>query len=163
MNNMSSWSVVALAALRAVIGFRVRIRKGRVVDLRPRSHGNNGNAEILRDEDGFSHPDCSKKSDVAELSTRLTGAMTSLDHTLAVLPEPTRHGVIELLRIQRHRVGDLAFEFGISAPGISRHLGVLRVTGLGRRGSEGHQNARLRVYRLRRKPFLELQSWPWRD
>jgi DNA-binding transcriptional ArsR family regulator len=62
--------------------------------------------------------------------------MTSLDHTLAALAKPTRHGVIEFLRVQPRRVGDLAFEFGISAPAMSCHLRVLRVTALGGRGTD---------------------------
>jgi DNA-binding transcriptional ArsR family regulator len=82
-----------------------------------------------------------------------------LDRTLAALAEPTRRRVIDLLRVQPRRAGDLAFEFGMSAPAMSRHLRVLRVTGLVEEERMDVHDARLRVYRLRRKPFLELQGW----
>lgn len=83
----------------------------------------------------------------------------NLDRTLAALADPTRRRVIEVLRIQPRRAGELASEFGMSAPAISRHLRVLRVTGLVEEQRADVQDARLRVYRLRRKPFVELQNW----
>jgi hypothetical protein len=64
MNNMSSWSVVASVAFERRSVFACESEKGRVIDLRPRSYGNNANTGILRDIDGFSHPDWSKKSEV---------------------------------------------------------------------------------------------------
>jgi DNA-binding transcriptional ArsR family regulator len=46
----------------------------------------------------------------------------------------------------------------MSAPAMSRHLRVLRRTALvEERGAE--HDARLRMYRLRRKPFTELRAW----
>ena len=83
----------------------------------------------------------------------------TLDDTLAALAEPTRRGVIDLLRQRPRPAGELAAEFHMSAPAMSRHLRVLRLKGLvEERHTEG-ADARMRVYRLRREPFVQLRDW----
>ncbi len=65
---------------------------------------------------------------------------------------------MELLRDRPQRAGELAAAFEMSAPAVSRHLRVLRRSGL----VSGHgvdDDARLRVYELRREPFVALQAW----
>jgi DNA-binding transcriptional ArsR family regulator len=48
----------------------------------------------------------------------------------------------------------------MSGPAISRHLRVLRVSGLIEVEEERFdQDARLRVYRLRPEPFVTLTAW----
>jgi DNA-binding transcriptional ArsR family regulator len=83
---------------------------------------------------------------------------SSLDSTLAALAEPTRRGVIDLLRVRPRPAGELAAEFHMSAPAMSRHLRVLRLRGL---VEERHdeKDARQRIYRLRHKPFRQLRDW----
>ncbi len=81
-----------------------------------------------------------------------------LDRTLAALADPTRRRVVDLLRKRPHRAGDLARAFRVSAPAMSRHLRVLRRTGLIEE-QRNPEDARLRVYRLRPQPFRDLQSW----
>ncbi len=83
---------------------------------------------------------------------------TQLDDTLSALADPTRRRVVDLLRKRPHRAGDLARAFRVSAPAMSRHLRVLRRTGLIEE-ERNPEDARLRVYRLRPKPFRDLQSW----
>ena len=85
-------------------------------------------------------------------------AATHLDETLLALADPTRRRVIELLRAQPTRAGDLAAAFGMVAPAMSRHLRVLRTTGLVEESSLA-EDARVRVYRLRSEPFTELRTW----
>jgi len=84
--------------------------------------------------------------------------MNGLDRTLAALADPTRRGVVELLRQRPRRAGELAESFGLSPPAMSRHLRVLRTTGL---VGEDHQgdDARVRVYRLQPGPFHALHQW----
>ena len=53
--------------------------------------------------------------------------MTDLDRILSALADPTRRGVIELLRKKPRRAGELASSFDMSAPAMSRHLRVLRL------------------------------------
>jgi DNA-binding transcriptional ArsR family regulator len=81
-----------------------------------------------------------------------------LDDTLAALSDPTRRQVVDLLRDGPCRAGELARLTRSTAPAMSRHLRVLRRTGLVE-AETGGDDARLRVYRLRRKPFADLQAW----
>jgi DNA-binding transcriptional ArsR family regulator len=84
---------------------------------------------------------------------------TSLDDTLAALAEPTRRGVVDLLRERPRPAGELASAFRMSAPAMSRHLRVLRLKGLVEEEHAGHDDARLRIYRLRKQPFVQLRHW----
>ena len=77
---------------------------------------------------------------------------------LAALADPTRRRVIELLRERPRRATALATGAGTSAPAMSRHLRVLRTTGLVEE-ERTEQDARVRVYRLRQEPFLALRAW----
>ena len=81
-----------------------------------------------------------------------------VDSTLAALADPTRRRVVELLRTRPRRAGELAGRAKTSAPAMSRHLRVLRTSGLVEAGPVEH-DARLRVYRLRPEPFAGLQTW----
>jgi len=54
----------------------------------------------------------------------------SLDATFAALADGTRRGVIDLLRKCPRRASDLADALGASKPAMSRHLRVLRDSGL---------------------------------
>jgi DNA-binding transcriptional ArsR family regulator len=81
-----------------------------------------------------------------------------LDATLAALADPTRRRVVDLLRQGPRRAGELAATTKMSAPAMSRHLRVLRASGLVE--ADGlDDDARVRVYRLRREPFVALQAW----
>lgn len=84
--------------------------------------------------------------------------MNDLDRTLAALADPTRRGVVELLRKKPRRAGDLAAALAMSGPAMSRHLRVLRTTGLVEEDHQG-DDARVRVYRLRQEPFGALRRW----
>ena len=85
-------------------------------------------------------------------------ADSSVDRTLAALAEPTRRAVVHLLRKKPRRAGELAEALSMSAPALSRHLRVLRKTGLIAEDDQ-QDDARVRVYRLRREPFSELREW----
>ncbi|HTS29337.1 MAG TPA: metalloregulator ArsR/SmtB family transcription factor [Bryobacteraceae bacterium] len=82
-----------------------------------------------------------------------------MDQTLAALAEPTRRRVIDLLRRRPHRAGELARAARVSAPLMSRHLRVLRVSGLVEETHEDPRDSRIRMYRLRRGPFSGLRGW----
>ena len=85
--------------------------------------------------------------------------MTALDQTLAALAEPTRRRVIDLLHKRPHRAGELAQIARVSAPLMSRHLRVLRASGLVEEQHEDPDDSRIRMYRLRRAPFSGLRGW----
>ena len=84
--------------------------------------------------------------------------MPTLDHTLVALADPTRRGVIELLRQQPRRASELAELLDMTRPAMSRHLRILRKSGLVSESEPDH-DARVRVYRLERAPFSELRDW----
>jgi DNA-binding transcriptional ArsR family regulator len=85
-------------------------------------------------------------------------APPELDETLTALADPTRRRVVELLRDRPRRAGELAAETGATPPALSRHLRVLRLTGLVD-VEFVESDARQRVYRLRPEPFVALQAW----
>ena len=85
-------------------------------------------------------------------------AAKKLDATFAALADPTRRGVVELLRKEPLRAGELAAALHMTPPAMSRHLRVLRRTGLVEEG-DTEQDARVRVYRLRPERFSELRAW----
>lgn len=82
----------------------------------------------------------------------------SLDATFAALSDPTRRAVIDLLRRGPRRAGELASELDTSAPAMSRHLRVLRESGLVEE-ERTDEDARVRVLRLRAEPFEDLRGW----
>jgi DNA-binding transcriptional ArsR family regulator len=84
--------------------------------------------------------------------------MRDLDGIFAALSDPTRRGVIDLLRKKPRRAGELAAALAMSAPAMSRHLRVLRASGLVEEQHAG-DDARVRTYRLKQKPFSELRHW----
>lgn len=81
-----------------------------------------------------------------------------LDRTFAALADPARRGVVDLLRRGPRRAGEIAEALSMSPPAMSRHLRVLRRTGL-IEDTELPEDARVRVYRLRQEPFSELHRW----
>jgi DNA-binding transcriptional ArsR family regulator len=81
-----------------------------------------------------------------------------IDRTLLALADPTRRGVIELLRKQPRRASDLAELLSMTRPAMSRHLKLLRKSGLVSESEPDH-DARVRMYQLERQPFEELRSW----
>ncbi len=83
--------------------------------------------------------------------------MSALDATFGALADPTRRGVIDLLRREPHRASEIAAALDMSRPAMSRHLRVLRESGLVE--ATGHEDARVRVYSLRKQRFAELRDW----
>ena len=71
------------------------------------------------------------------------------------LGDPTRRRIVELLAGGEQTAGDVAREFAVSRPAVSRHLRVLREAGIASARSE----AQRRVYRLEPKPLAEMEAW----
>jgi DNA-binding transcriptional ArsR family regulator len=82
-----------------------------------------------------------------------------------VIAEPNRRLILDLLREGERAVGDLVDELGISQPGVSKHLRVLRDAGL----VDVRVDAQRRFYRMRPEPLMEIDEWlmpyrvAWRD
>ena len=74
---------------------------------------------------------------------------------LAVLADPVRREIVELLAAGEAGAGEIADRFPVTRPAISRHLRVLREAGL----VTSEVRAQRRVYRLDRGPLAELDAW----
>lgn len=82
----------------------------------------------------------------------------AVDASLSALADPQRRQAVELLSEHPRRAGELAEALGVSAPVMSRHLKVLRESGL---VTEAHPefDARVRIYALRREGLDALKTW----
>jgi DNA-binding transcriptional ArsR family regulator len=72
-----------------------------------------------------------------------------------VLAEPHRRHILDLLRGGERSVNELVLGLGLSQPGVSKHLRVLREAGLVR----VRVDAQRRLYALRAQPLTELDEW----
>ncbi len=79
----------------------------------------------------------------------------------AALAEPHRRQILDLLRERERSVNDLVARLNISQPGVSKHLKVLRESGLVAVRPDGRQ----RWYGLRAQPLAEVDEWlePYRE
>jgi DNA-binding transcriptional ArsR family regulator len=75
--------------------------------------------------------------------------------TFEVLAEPTRRRILDLLRGRPRLVGELTEELGLTQPGTSKHLRVLREAGL----VQVRPEAQRRWYELRPEPLAEIDAW----
>jgi DNA-binding transcriptional ArsR family regulator len=73
----------------------------------------------------------------------------------AVLADPTRRRILELLAEEERPVGELVSELSISQPGVSKHLRVMREAGL----VTVRSDAQRRVYGVDPGPLRELDVW----
>ena len=78
-----------------------------------------------------------------------------MDELLAVIVDPSRREILDLLAEQERSAGELGAAFSMSQPAVSRHLRVLREAGLVRARVEGQR----RIYTLEPGPLRELDVW----
>jgi DNA-binding transcriptional ArsR family regulator len=81
-----------------------------------------------------------------------------LDRTLEGLADPTRRAIVAGLAAGPRTFGDLASDFPISRPAVSRHLRVLRRVGLVREERVPY-DGRVRLYSLHPEPLRSLDRW----
>lgn len=79
----------------------------------------------------------------------------TLDLTFGALADPTRREMLALLAKGESKVTDLAKQFKVSLPAISKHLKVLERAGLLQRRKDG----RVHRLQLKAKPMQEAQEW----
>lgn len=82
----------------------------------------------------------------------------SVDRVFAALADPHRRRAVELLGERPRSAGELASALDLSAPALSRHLRLLKTSGL---VEERHPefDARVRIYSLRDGAMTELKRW----
>ncbi len=75
--------------------------------------------------------------------------------TFELLAEPNRRRILDLLRDGERPVGELVDRLSMSQPAVSKHLRVLRDSGL----VDVRVDAQRRVYRLRPEALQEVDDW----
>jgi DNA-binding transcriptional ArsR family regulator len=89
---------------------------------------------------------------------KVRGKDAPVDTVLAALADPNRRRVVEALRSGPQNAGELSKIVGLSAPAMSRHLRLLKESGV---VGETHPiyDARVRIYALRPQPLADLKAW----
>lgn len=88
----------------------------------------------------------------------INAVLDDLAGTFTALGDPTRRRVVELLQDGPRRASDLADGAGMSRQATSRHLKVLRASGLVDVELDD-TDGRGRVYRLRSDRLATLRAW----
>jgi DNA-binding transcriptional ArsR family regulator len=83
------------------------------------------------------------------------GYIRSVPSTWSAVADPHRRQMLALMLERPRPVGELVERVGLSQPGTSKHLRVLREAGLVR----VRQEAQRRVYELEPGPLAELDMW----
>jgi DNA-binding transcriptional ArsR family regulator len=76
-------------------------------------------------------------------------------NAFAVLAEPNRRQILDLLRERERPVGELVDALSLSQPAVSKHLRVLRQAGV----VGSRVDAQRRLYRVRAAPLREIDAW----
>jgi DNA-binding transcriptional ArsR family regulator len=82
-------------------------------------------------------------------------AIDQLDATFRALADPTRRAILARLAEGETTVNELAAPFGLSLPGVSKHLKVLQRAGLITQG----RRAQWRPCRLEAAPLRAVDEW----
>ncbi|GAA4861504.1 ArsR/SmtB family transcription factor [Pseudonocardia benzenivorans] len=78
-----------------------------------------------------------------------------MSEPFAVVADPTRRRVLDLLRTRPRTVTELVDALGVSQPTVSKHLRVLREAGVVTVRAE----AQRRRYELRPEPLAAIDDW----
>ena len=87
--------------------------------------------------------------------------LVGMTSAFAVLAEPNRRRILDLLRERERPVGELVDALAVSQPAVSKHLRLLREAGV----VEARADAQRRLYRVRPGPLREIDTWlePYRE
>jgi DNA-binding transcriptional ArsR family regulator len=78
-----------------------------------------------------------------------------VNETFAVLAEPNRYRIVELLRAGPRAVNDIGERLHLNQPQVSKHLKVLKDSGF----VDVQPRAQQRLYALRAEPLREIHDW----
>ncbi len=79
----------------------------------------------------------------------------SVESAFAIIAEPNRRAILQLLLSSQQSVGQLERRLHIPQPAVSKHLRVLREAGF----VESTVDAQRRLYRLKAEPLQQLDAW----
>jgi len=78
-----------------------------------------------------------------------------MEAALRAIAEPRRQDILRLVWDRERPAGEIAAHFDVSRPAISKHLRVLKDSGLVEERRQGTQ----RLYRARPEPILEMRRF----
>lgn len=78
----------------------------------------------------------------------------TLNKTFQALSDPTRRGILELLKKKDMNAGEIGKNFEITLPSLSHHLGILRQAGLVTSRRKGQEI----IYSLNLSVFEEISK-----
>jgi len=78
-----------------------------------------------------------------------------VESVFEIIAEPNRRAILSLLALSQQSVGEIERQLGMPQPTVSKHLRVLREAGF----VESTVDAQRRLYRLKPRPFQELDAW----
>ena len=78
-----------------------------------------------------------------------------MESVFEIIAEPNRRAILSLLVSSEQSVGEIERQLDMAQPTVSKHLRVLREAGF----VESTVDAQRRLYRLKPKPFQEMDAW----
>jgi len=78
-----------------------------------------------------------------------------MESVFEIIAGPNRRAILSLLVSSQQSVGEIERQLRMSQPTVSKHLRVLREAGF----VASTVDAQRRLYRLKPKPFQELDAW----
>ena len=78
-----------------------------------------------------------------------------MESVFEIVAEPNRRAILSLLVLSEQSVGEIERQLRMPQPTVSKHLRVLRDAGF----VESTVDAQRRLYRLKPRPFQELDAW----
>jgi DNA-binding transcriptional ArsR family regulator len=78
-----------------------------------------------------------------------------MESVFEIIAEPNRRAILSLLVSSQQSVGEIERQLRMTQPTVSKHLRVLREAGF----VESTVDAQRRLYRLKPKPFQEVEAW----
>src|SRR5258708_39261464 len=81
--------------------------------------------------------------------------MKGMESVFEIIAEPKRRAILSLLVSSQQSVGEIERQLRMPQPTVSKHLRVLRDAGF----VESTVDAQRRLYRLKPKPFQEVDVW----
>ncbi|MGC1452615.1 MAG: metalloregulator ArsR/SmtB family transcription factor [Candidatus Sulfotelmatobacter sp.] len=78
-----------------------------------------------------------------------------MESVFEIIAEPNRRAILSLLVSSQRSVGEIERQLRMPQPTVSKHLRVLRDAGF----VESTVDAQRRLYRLKPKPFQQVDAW----
>jgi DNA-binding transcriptional ArsR family regulator len=85
----------------------------------------------------------------------VTRSLARVSNGFGAIADPTRRAILDTLRAGERSAGDLANQFPVSRPAVSRHVRILKRAGLVRE----RRHRRSRLYSLDGRALAEVDAW----